>query len=872
MNDVPLREPAPTERVDRIVKAGLVLLVFTVPLVFTTLSDKVATPPKIAWAQTIILFLSLLWLVRMNLQRRFVFHTTHLFWALIIYLGAQALSLTRATNLGYGLFEFRVFLFWFLAYLLVTHHVKERDVPKILGAIVIAGAIASVYGILQHFGKELPWVDWGLGNVSVDTMTLSERARFDKTVEALAQGPSTFGHNNFAAHFLIIAIPLACAMTLTAKTWKTRVLYAVPLALMLWHLNITACRGAVIGLGIGIFVCTCLAVKRAVDLSRSGQLKRVSVKLLLVIALVIVLCIACIGAVLLVTGKGVGIVDQFRRGIDTPYVTRTSIWQSAFRAFLDAPALGVGKGNFEIATPPYWTEQAKAVFVHHLEMGIQAHNEYLEIAVETGVVGFGAFIWLLMCLGSRSLSLWRKDLTRQQRTILMSIMCGMTAVLVHSLVSFNLQTPASALSFFTLVGVIDVFGLEHEPRSVAIPLRGRSLPVVRRAVWILLLCMIPAWWFFTVRPFKARLRIMSGSMAMSRGDAEEAARLFASAAQLTPWNWHVLYRLGNAYSAGNEHEKAIEQYEASLRANPNYVLSRANIGHAYFNSGDPEKAMESARRALSLVPEFPMAHNVVGLCYMKQERWEEALEEFKASTSLPKTGRRQLHRNMGYCYYKLGQLPEAVTEFERAIEASAAASPELHVEKGGVLLEMKEYEKAVESLATGVNLFNANKVSLASSQIMQRGCRQLARLYLERFKNPYYSSRVLVDLSRSVPRDPRTRALTDALFAYLAERGFSFEGAVAAWYHVGGAYLHQRRNDEAEKALTLLIKSGESNVSILQLAYHDLALVIARKGDYDRAIETIDKGKTIAPDFAPLDDLRKRIVAEKESKGQPDQP
>jgi tetratricopeptide (TPR) repeat protein len=642
-------------------------------------------------------------------------------------------------------------------------------------------------------------------------------------------------------------------MTLTAKRWLTRILYAVPLALMLWHLPITGCRGAIIGLGVGILVCACLAVKRAIDLWRSGRLKSPGIKLWLVIALVAVLCIGSIGVVLLVAGTGVSIVDLFRRGIDTPYVTRTSIWQSAFRAFLDAPVLGVGKGNFEIATP-------------------QAHNEYLEIAVETGVVGFGAFIWFLICLGSRSLSLWRKDLTRQQQTILMSIMCGLTAVLVDSFVNFDFQTPACALSFFTLVGVIDVFGLEHEPRSASIPLRGRSLSIVRGAVWVLLPPLILLGALSIARPFKARLRIMSGSLAMSRGDTEEAARLFASAVRLTPWNWHVLYRLGNAYSTGGEHEKAVQQYEASLRANPNYVLSHANIGLAHFNSGDPEKALESARRALTLVPEFPMGHNVVGLCYAKQERWEEALEEFKAATALPKTGRRQLYRNTAYCHYKLGQLHEAVIEFERAIEASASASPELHVEKGGVLLEMKEYEKAVESLATGVNLFNAKKAPLASSQIMQRGCRQLARLYLETFKNPYLSSLLLIELSRSIPQDSGTRVLTDALFAYLAEHGFSFEGAAAAWYHAGGAYLHQGRNDEAEKALTLLIESGEPNVDILRLAYHDLALVIAMKGDYDRAVETVDKARTIAPDYAPLDDLRKRIVAEKESKGQPDQP
>ncbi|MCK5558733.1 MAG: O-antigen ligase family protein, partial [Candidatus Hydrogenedentes bacterium] len=341
-------------------------------------------------------------------------------------------------------------------------------------------------------------------------MSALERVRFDVTLTTLREAPATFGHNNFAAHFLITAIPLACAMILTAKRWQTRILYAVPLLLMLWHLNITVCRGAIVGLVVGIFVCLCLMLQRRVRLSRSGEFTRLSFKQWSVIA-VIIICVIAAG--LLFMGKGIAILEQFRKGIDGPHITRTSMWQSAFRTFLDAPVLGVGKGNYEIATPAYWTESAKTAFASNLRMGIQAHNEYLEIAVETGIVGLGAFIWFLVCLGSRSLSLWKKELTGERRTILLAIVCALTAVLVHSLFSFNLQTPASALNFFVLVGVLDVFGLGKEPRSTAISLKGRGSPIVRGTVWVLLLCMIPAWWFFTVRPFLAKVRIVSGSVA-----------------------------------------------------------------------------------------------------------------------------------------------------------------------------------------------------------------------------------------------------------------------------------------------------------------------------------------------------------------------
>lgn len=890
MNDVPWREPAPAGRTGRIVKAGLVLLVLTVTLVFTPpalkfwwtpdpvafrwASLKVATPPKIFCAQTILLFLGLLWLAKMNAQRKFVFHTTHLFWALVVLLGAQALSLTRAANVGYGLFELRVFLFWFLAYLLVTHYITERDIPGILRAIVIAGAIASIYGIFQYFGKD--FVSWGVENVSLDTMTLPQRASFEKAVEALAQSPATFGHNNFAAHFLIIAIPVACAMVLTAKKWKTGVFYTVPLLLMVYHLNLTRCRGAVIGLGISSLLWMCIVVVRLLKLRRSGEPLSVTseknswMRRWLILAAVI----AGMALYLLISGKGTDMLEQFRRGVDTPYVTRTSIWRSSFRTFLDAPLLGVGKGNFEIATPPYWTEKAKDVYAHHLEAGRQAHNEYIEIAVETGIVGFGAFIWFLLCLGSRSLSLWKKQLTGERRTLMLAIVWAMTAVLVDSMVNFDLQTPACALSFFVLVGVIDVLGLEQEPRSTAIRLRERSGSIARVAVWVLLPVLMLLGALSIARPFLAKVRITSGKVAASRANLKEATRQFASAVRHAPWDWQASYKLASAYAATRDYDKAIEQFEASLKANPNYVVAHTSLGLARVNSGNIEKALESARRALALVPKYAMGHNVIGLCYMNQERWEEALEEFEAATEVPKDQRRQLHRHMAICHYKLGQPAEAVVEFDRAIEAGRSPPPELHVEKGSLLLEMNEYEKAAESLRTGIDLFHARKVQLASSQSMQKGYRRLAEACLRGLDKPkpYLCSWLLIQLSRSVPDDPRVRTLTDMLFAYLAQRGFSFEGAGAAWYHTGVSYRLQGRYDEAEKVLTLLIESGESNVDILGLAYHELALALNSKKDYDRALQTVDKGKSVAPDYAPLESLRRQILAEKQSAEPVDQP
>ena len=882
MTDFTLREEDQPDLIDMIVRAGLVLLLFIVPLAFTPpqfqwssepfkwATAEVASPLKIACAQTIIFVLCFAWLARMNVRGTFVFRPSALFWSLLVYLGVQALSLVKAVNVGYGWFELRIFLFWFLAYLLVTHHAEERDILKMFSTIVLVGALVSVYGIAQCYGKD--FVNWGIGDLSFDDLSSLQRVRFDQMTEVLREGPSTFGHNNFAAHFLIFGIPIAGAMAFISKKWPFRILCGATLVLMVWYLNLTKCRGAVVGLGVGVLVCIWLILSRAVRMQRAGgpEVAIVQRTVRLRLAFTIIVVIAALAAGLLLMGKGIGVLDQFRRGVDTPYVARINTWQSSFRAFLGSPVLGSGKGSFEDVVPAYWTENEKNTYARDMKFSKQAHNEYLEMGVETGIIGLGAFGWFLMCLASRSVFVWRKELSSAHRAILLAVVCALTGVLVHSVVSFNLQTPASALCFFVLVGVVDVLGFEEKPKSVS--LTGGVGSGFRKAVWAALAASVLLVPSSIARPFLTEMRAARGALARARGDTEEAIRQFESAARLTPWDTVTTYRLGNAYVAASEWGKAADTYEACLATSPNYVVAWANLGLAYFNLGDLDSSIEAAERALALAPELPMGHNVLGLCYASQGKWEEGLEEMKLATGLPESGRAQLHKNMAICHGMLGQFDEAAAEFQRAIDAARSPDPESHVERGKMLSKLERYEEAAESFRQGLGLYEAMKENATSNIVMQQAYYLLGKICLEELENLYICSLCVLELSRAVPTDAALIELTEDLYGDLKRRGFSLEGAGASWYRVGAAFIRQMRYDRAEESLRTLIDNvGESDKNLLRIAYRELAVAIFKKKEYDRALEVIDQAKKIAPDFAPLDNLRAAVLAEKAAAGRADQ-
>jgi O-antigen ligase len=98
---------------------------------------------------------------------------------------------------------------------------------------------------------------------------------------------------------------------------------------------------------------------------------------------------------------------------------RMAHWQAALAMWTAHPWLGVGIGNYEPVYPRY------ALPLWPLPLG-HAHNYYLNIAAETGVVGLATylFLWLAALVGA-----WRA--TRRARGWYWGVALGVWGVLVH---------------------------------------------------------------------------------------------------------------------------------------------------------------------------------------------------------------------------------------------------------------------------------------------------------------------------------------------------------------------------------------------------------------------------------------------------------
>lgn len=293
---------------------------------------------------------------------------------------------------------------------------------SVVGLLVLAGAANAVIGIYQYFGGS------GALHLLVN----------DRYFRAFG----TFGQPNPFGGFMGVLFPMAFTGMLAAlySGWRlirggsaarlmraaTSLLYfgsascLVALALILsWS------RGAWLGFGVSVAVMLFALPRKAIHslflafllagmvgaLAASGRLP------------------ASISARLATITEDIFNVQDVR-GVDiTPanyaVVERLAHWQAAIDMATAHPWLGVGLGNYEIAYPEFRLANWKFALGH-------AHNMYLNMLAEVGLVGLIAYLALIFAILWYAWSV-RRHPSLPSRLIAIGILGVWTYVIVHSL-------------------------------------------------------------------------------------------------------------------------------------------------------------------------------------------------------------------------------------------------------------------------------------------------------------------------------------------------------------------------------------------------------------------------------------------------------
>lgn len=297
--------------------------------------------------------------------------------------------------------------------------------------IMVFGFLLAIFGLTQSFIT--PTKVYGIRELNQST----------------AFGPFINRHH-FAGYMeLTIALPLGLLFA-GAVDKEKRIIYLFIAGLMGVALVMTASRGGIVSLVAEIlFLVIVTAIWRKPSerrRRRSSKLKSVAGRLGLAGALLVALFL---GVVLL---GGEFSINRFIDSVNTddPTTGRAHFWTVTLDMIKAHPYLGTGLGAYGVIYTKYDTRNG----LYRLE---QAHNDYLQVLSDAGIVGgliaLSFVVWLFYKALQRARS--RDDF---RRGVALAALSGCFAVLVHSFFDFTLHTTSNALLFLVLAALATLNG------------------------------------------------------------------------------------------------------------------------------------------------------------------------------------------------------------------------------------------------------------------------------------------------------------------------------------------------------------------------------------------------------------------------------
>lgn len=350
---------------------------------------------------------------------------------------------------NFTLYELVRYVFYFLFAYLVFKHVSTRKRVRIFVFLLFAAAcFQSFYGLAEFFGG-------------------TQRIFGFQREAYIDSATGTFINRNHFAGFLEMIFPISVGYLLARASFFAMKRGGSLKERILWFSQERLQKAVVfgiipilIGVGIffsrsrtGIFLFFASIFLMVVALSGAGGRRpegaqgpggargargagagKRSTKVMRTVLLVVVFAVILIGIK--------PVVERFSFAA-LAHEVRPVYFKNTVEIIKDFPIAGTGLGTYLYAYPMYEKKYSGDLLDH-------AHNDYLELLAEGGIVAgglmiivaFGALIWLF--------TRWTRRNDHLVRGVGLGCLVGIASILIHSLTDFNLHITANAVLFVTL--------------------------------------------------------------------------------------------------------------------------------------------------------------------------------------------------------------------------------------------------------------------------------------------------------------------------------------------------------------------------------------------------------------------------------------
>ena len=332
-------------------------------------------------------------------------------------LAFAAVALLSLVGSPKPLFGTAFYVFTIVQYIVLYHMViafisGERERKLLVTCFLTGAVLMALFGLYQYFSA------WGLHDedwVDTDAFPMLRRRMY-----------ATLYNPNLLSAFLLMVMALTASLTIWSENMRQRLLYVGLFTIFTLCLVLTYSRGAWISVLALVFYFGLVWDKRV---------------WLLFLAVPLVLAFYHGGVV-------TRIMSLFANSEDTSISMRLDMWETTLEMIGDYPILGIGWGAFKYVYPVYYEPiQEAGITIYH------AHNMYLDIMVETGIVGFILYMWFFFGNVWYSLKYLAKKHSPFSDCLAMTAGATVFAITISGISDYDLFAAQISLSMWLLFGL-----------------------------------------------------------------------------------------------------------------------------------------------------------------------------------------------------------------------------------------------------------------------------------------------------------------------------------------------------------------------------------------------------------------------------------
>ncbi|MDD5439057.1 MAG: O-antigen ligase family protein [Candidatus Omnitrophica bacterium] len=324
-----------------------------------------------------------------------------------VFIVLAALSCVFSINRHDSFFTLLGLMAYGATYWMVVYYYGRVLRRAVIGAVIAAGTVLSLYGLLQYFDI-FPHSWWIPENFLAATFV---------------------NHNHFAG-FLELVLPVAIAGIIYygKDRLSARLLMAGPVIVMAAAFLFTQSRGAWLSLAATLFVMALALIARR-RFRKEGTV------------LLIAMLVFIMGSLYLTKGAVSQRIDTLSNigSGETSWSMREMIWRGTVRMIADNSLTGTGIGTYYRAYPRYRVDNVRARVYF-------AHNDYLHMAAEMGIAALVVLLAMIAVIVFEGVAC--NDL------IIFGCAMGCLSLALHGLVDFNFHIPANMLLFVVYAAMI----------------------------------------------------------------------------------------------------------------------------------------------------------------------------------------------------------------------------------------------------------------------------------------------------------------------------------------------------------------------------------------------------------------------------------